>query len=173
MWHLLGCSLHHVDDERNDEPLPEVGSVEHQQHPERHVQQVRPVEDLEAAAAPHKRLRAQKHHDEHAEERDARRIGAAAAQPEQSRPRGQQPFGQRVVAAVQYRIVRHDHREIDHVHDGVHHAVDGNQNAGHFVHVNVIVQRQDSAEAARSQECYALAQHQHQNKGTIEIQALT
>lgn len=172
-YNLLHRSLHHINDKRNYEPFPEVRPVKHKQHPKRHIQQMRPVENFEATATPHERLRAQKHYDEHAKQCDPRWIRTATAQSKLSRPRRQQPFGQRKIVVVRYRIVHNNHRKIDHVHDGVHHTVDGNQNAGHFVHVNVIVQRQHSAKATRSQKCYALAQHQHKYKCTIEIQTLT
>lgn len=38
--------FNHVDEPGHDEPLPEVGSVEEYQNPERHVQQMSPVKNL-------------------------------------------------------------------------------------------------------------------------------
>lgn len=75
--------------------------------------------------------------------------------------------------AIEFRVVDDDRREVDQMHARVHRTVDGNQDAGHFVHVNVIVQRNERRESTRPQKCDALAQHQHQNERTIEIQALT
>lgn len=36
------------------------------------------------------------------------------------------------------------------MHNRMHETEDGNQNSGHFMHVNVIVQRQNGTEATRS-----------------------
>lgn len=75
--------------------------------------------------------------------------------------------------AIEFRIIDNDRREIDQMHARVHHTINGNQDAGHFVHVNVIVERNECGESTRAQKCYALTQHQHQNERTIEIQTLT
>lgn len=59
------------------------------------------------------------------------------------------------------------------MHARVNQTVDGNQDAGHFVHVNVIVERNECRESACTQKRNTLAQHQHQNERTIEVQTLT
>lgn len=61
----LQCTLDHINDERYDEPFPEIRAMEHEQHPKWHVQQVRPVENLKAAAPSNERLRTQEHDDKH------------------------------------------------------------------------------------------------------------
>lgn len=75
--------------------------------------------------------------------------------------------------AIKLRIIDYDHREINQMHARVNQTVDGNQDAGHFVHVNVIVERNECRESPCTQERDTLAQHQHQNERTIEVQTLT
>lgn len=63
--------------------------------------------------------------------------------------------------------------EVEDVHDGVKEAVEKNQDARELVQVDVVVQRQESAESSRPQESDALSQHQDQDEHAVEIQALS
>lgn len=62
----------HAFDEENaagyDEPLPEVGAVKQHQKPERNVQQMSPVKDFEASAAPYERKWTDEHDQENCNE---------------------------------------------------------------------------------------------------------
>lgn len=75
--------------------------------------------------------------------------------------------------AIQFPIIYHNNGEIDKMHNGMHHAVNGDKNAGHFMHIDVIIQWQECTKTTRSHKCDALTQHQHKHKGTIKIQTLT
>lgn len=147
--------------------------MQQHQDPKRHVQQMRPIEYLKTAASAYKRLRANEHDEKNDSQSDASGIRASRTESKQPRFRRQQPIERRVSATVELRVVDNDRRKIDQMHARVNHTVNDNQHAGHFVHVNVIVERNECGESACAQECDALTQHQHQNECAIEIQALT
>lgn len=123
---LLECAFNQKDEQRPDEPFPEIRSMKQHQNPERHVQQMRPVEYLETAASTHKWLRTNEHNAENDSQCDAGRIGAATAQSKKAWLCRQQPFVCRVSVTIENRIVDDDRRKIDQMHTGVHQTVDSN-----------------------------------------------
>lgn len=63
--------------------------------------------------------------------------------------------------------------EIYDVHDGVERSQRHNHPSRKLVQVNVLVERENRAQASRSQICQRLTQHQNQHKRAIEVQTLS
>lgn len=59
------------------------------------------------------------------------------------------------------------------MHDGVEQTVGGHRHPGQLVQVDVLVQRQDGGEAPRPEKRDTLAQHEHQDEGTVKVETLS
>lgn len=62
--------------------------------------------------------------------------------------------------------------DVDKVHDSVADAIDEDEPACHFVEVDVLVEWQDDVHAELAQLGDGVAQHQHQDEHTREVEAL-
>lgn len=170
---IAQCSFHDVDQSGEQEPLPEVGSMEEAQYPKGHVEQMGPIEDLKAALPPDKGLGAHKHNNQNRQQSNSRGISTSWNQAKESRTIGEQPLADGVVSGVYVRIVDHNYREVEQVHHRVDQAQHGYRNARQLVEVNVVVQWQVSGQTTSPQVGQGVPQHQHQNPGAVEVKALS
>jgi len=76
--------FHYVNESWEQEPLPEVGSMEEAQYPEGHIKQMRPIEDFETAFPPYKGLGAHEHHHQDGKQSYSRGIGTSWYQAKQT-----------------------------------------------------------------------------------------
>lgn len=93
---------------RNDEPLPEVWTMENDQEPEGNVHQMSPVKDFKASAATNKRKWTNKHHRENCNKQKACRVRPAADESKKLWSWSEEKLTEREVLRVDDSIVNDD-----------------------------------------------------------------